>query len=78
MNLNDWFENSQVIQKEVENPAKVQGDGSGQPDKIGLHNGFHDFLLRKRLDKIEEDGNPATKFDRIVNRVKPFCKDGWT
>jgi hypothetical protein len=74
VNLNDWRENSQVVQNEVKNPAKVQGDESGQPDKIRLHYGFHDFLLRERLDTAE----PTTKFDRIINRVKSDCENGWT
>lgn len=78
MNLNDWIQNSGVVQFEAGNPAKTEGDESGQPDQIGIHNGFHDFLFRERNDIIEEDGKPGTKFDQIINRVKPYCDDGWT
>jgi hypothetical protein len=77
VNLNDWASNSQVVQTEVDNPAKTEGDESSQPDQIGLHYGFHDFLLRERLDRKEDDGRASTKFDRIINRVKPYCQDGW-
>jgi hypothetical protein len=71
VNLNDWRENSQVVQNEVKNPARGE---SGQPEKIRLHNGFHDFLRRERLDT----NTTTTKFDRIVSRVEPDCKNGWT
>ena len=78
VNLNDWFFDSQMIQKEVDTPAKAEGGASGQPDKIRLHYGFQDFLLRERLDKTKVDGSPGTKFDRIIERVKPSYEDGWT
>ena len=77
VNLNDWAGNSQAVQTEVDNPAKTEGDESGQPPQIGLHYGFHDFLRRERLDATR-DGKPSTKFDRIISRVEPYCKDGWT
>jgi hypothetical protein len=73
VNLNDWANNARVLQKEVDNPAWVEGDESGQPHKIGIHNGFHSFLLRKRVDKTG-----ATKFNRIISRVEKYMEDGWT
>jgi len=78
VNLNDWIFNSQMIQKEVNNPAKTEGVENGQPDKIGLHYGFQDFLFRERLNKANKDGRPGTKFDRIIERVKPYTEEGWT
>jgi predicted lipase len=85
VNLNDWQNNIRTTQVEVANPVKKlmlrrtsSSTSDDEPDEIGIHYGFHAFLLRERQDLKKPDGNPAFKVDRIISKVEKYIANGWT
>jgi predicted lipase len=85
VNLNDWQNNIRTTQVEVANPVKKRmlrhtssSTRDDEPDEIGIHYGFHAFLLRERQNLRKTDGSPAFKVDRIISRVDRDIANGWT
>jgi predicted lipase len=60
----DWSKAMDAEQKKVKNP--ISEDFDGRPAKIGIYNGFYEYLFRVRKD------TGTTKFDEIVNLAHQY------
>lgn len=65
----DWKKNVQIVQENVSNHVRSLV-AEGQPQEIGVHKGFYNFLCRQRLD--HRNGGPDTRYDFILDIVKRY------
>mmetsp|Transcript_29389 Transcript_29389/g.43579 ORF Transcript_29389/g.43579 Transcript_29389/m.43579 type:complete len:445 (-) Transcript_29389:314-1648(-) len=70
----DFKKDAQVWMEHMPNPYHKKG--KGQKEKIGIHNGFHDYLLYESTTGVirDSDGGVKNKYEIILDQVTAILK----
>jgi len=66
----DFIQDAQLWIQSVDNPFK---EFQNQPKKLGIHNGFHDYLFYESTSTAEGEAVPI-KYEVIVDQVVEVLK----